>query len=422
MPSKMGIETNIQPIVDIEGVPVELLIKKYGTPLFVISEKQTRLNIAQAKHAFTTSYPKVKFAWSYKTNYINKVCNIFHKEGSLAEVVSIFELKKALNNGIEGHNIIFNGPNKSDAELEFAVKHHVTIHIDNYDELFTLEQIASKQGVTVNVAIRVNMKTCNHGEWERFGFNLENGEALNACKCITKTSSLKLVGIHCHIGTYITMMQPYMIAAKKMANLAVQIREQLNHVIEYIDMGGGFASQNTLKSQYDTGNNQIPQFKDYANCITNELYNADFSEQNRPTLILETGRALIDNTTTLLTTVLSTKRLQSGKRNITINAGVNVLFTSFWYNHEIVPTKSDSSFMECASVYGPLCMNIDCIRENVLLPNVSKGDHLAVKNVGAYNMTQWMQFINLRPSIVMIKEDGTIDLVKEKDKEEDIAY
>ena len=88
--NKFGTKTEYAPVTHIEGVAVKELIQNYGSPCFVISERQIRKNYQNAVRAFKTRYPKVQFAWSYKTNYINAVCNVFHQEGSWAEVVSGF--------------------------------------------------------------------------------------------------------------------------------------------------------------------------------------------------------------------------------------------------------------------------------------------------------------------------------------------
>jgi diaminopimelate decarboxylase len=119
--NKFGTRTEFEPVTHIESVPVKSLTGEYGSPLFVISEKQIRRNIQNATRIFRTRYPKVQFAWSYKTNYLNAVCSIFHQEGSWAEVVSGFEYNKAVRNGVPGNKIIFNGPYKSDEELILTI-------------------------------------------------------------------------------------------------------------------------------------------------------------------------------------------------------------------------------------------------------------------------------------------------------------
>ena len=114
------------------------------------------------------------------------------------------------------------------------------------------------------------------------------------------------------------------------------------------------------------------------------------------------------------------KRLADGRKAIIIDAGVNLLFTSFWYDHKITPAQSFGSGSEEVAVYGPLCMNIDVIRENVTLPVLKKGDKMVISRVGAYNMTQWMQFITLRPKIVMIDREGNTHIIRQNETTQDV--
>ena len=133
MPSKFGMKPQVEPLTHIDDNGVADLVREFGSPLFVISEKTIRETYKKAKHAFTTRYPKVQFAWSYKTNYLDAVCRVFHSEGSWAEVVSGFEYDKALLNGVKGSQIIFNGPDKNDEDLKKAVENDSLIHIDHFD-------------------------------------------------------------------------------------------------------------------------------------------------------------------------------------------------------------------------------------------------------------------------------------------------
>ncbi len=420
MPNKFGLRTEYIPKTHIDGVAVDDLIEKHGSPLFVISEKAIRQTYRQAKKAFATRYPKVQFAWSYKTNYLSAICNTFHQEGSWAEVVSGFEYDKAILNGVDGSKIIFNGPDKTVEDLEKAIKNESLIHIDHLDELYTITELATKIKKKPKVAIRINMDTGVYPMWDRFGFNYENGQAWDALNKIMRSEKLELVGLHCHIGTFMLAPSAYSTAAYKMADLALGVKKKYNHDIKYIDMGGGFASKNTLKGSYLPGSDINPTFDDFAETITSALINSNFDSDNLPLLILETGRALIDDAGYLLGTVISNKRSSTGKRTTIIDIGVNILFTSFWYDHKITPSQPFTHYSEDTTLYGPLCMNIDVVRESVSLPLMNKGDHFVIHHVGAYNMTQWMQFITLRPKVVMIDEQSKVHVIRENETIEQV--
>ena len=134
--------------------------------------------------------------------------------------------------------------------------------------------------------------------------------------------------------------------------------------------------------------------------------------ENLPLLILETGRALIDDAGSLIGSVVANKKLSDGRRTTILDVGVNLLFTAFWYEHKITPAQDFSQHTEVTSVYGPLCMNIDQIRESVSLPPMKRGDNVVISRIGAYNMTQWMQFITLRPNVVLIGMDEKPHLIR----------
>jgi diaminopimelate decarboxylase len=182
--------------------------------------------------------------------------------------------------------------------------------------------------------------------------------------------------------------------------------------LSFIDMGGGFPSPNTLKEQYLDGGQTNPRFSQYAQAISEGLSELEYPAQHLPTLVLETGRALVDEAGSLVTTVEATKRLGDGRRALVLDAGANLLFTAFWYRHDVVPAQEVGGLPEPTVLYGPLCMNIDVLRDSVSLPPLSVGDRLVFRNVGAYNVTQWMQFIALRPAVVMVGRSGEVSVIR----------
>ncbi len=413
--NKFGTKTENSPVTHIESVSVKGLLKDFGSPLFVISEKQIRRNYQNASRIFNTRYPKVQFAWSYKTNYLDSVCRIFHKEGSWAEVVSRFEYDKALGNGVPGNKIIFNGPYKTDDDLIVASNNNSLIHIDHYDELYTLIRLSEETGIKPKVAIRVNMDTGIYPKWDRFGFNYENGQAWNAITRVMNSPNLNLVGIHCHIGTFMLAASAYTIAAKNLCELVWSVKERYGKIMDYIDIGGGFPSTNTLKGAYLPGIDTVPSLDSFADAITDVILGYGFKKEELPLLIIESGRALIDDAGYLLGTVLATKRLSDGRRATILDFGINSLFTSFWYEHKVSPAQKTGDQTEEMVLYGPLCMNIDIVRESIVMPLLEKGDNVVVHRVGAYNMTQWMQFITLRPNVVLIDETNQVHVIRNKE-------
>lgn len=400
------------PYASIDGVPVEELVQAYGSPLYVVSEAVLRRKYNELYRAFSLRYPSVAISYSYKTNYLSTICSILHQEGALAEVVSGFEYEIAESLGVPGNQIIFNGPLKRPAELTKAISQGARIHIDSYDELAMVEELAQKLGRTVPVAIRLNMSV-GPLAWDRFGFNLENGQAMDAAYRVLSSPWLKLVGLHEHLGTFILDPDLYRQMAEKLANFAKSLIDY-GVTLEYLDIGGGYASHNTLHDQWLPADYATPTFDQYADAICPTLIKN--LPQPLPLLIMEPGRALVDEAVQMLTSVVSVRYMTSGQKGVVVDAGVNLLSNVAWYRYEIraatlAGSISAGSILEEVNIYGPLCMNIDVLQQKVALPPLRAGDILIIKNVGAYNFTQSTQFIQPRPAIVLINE-GEVEVIR----------
>ncbi len=415
--NKVGHRGNLASKTQIDGIDVERLVKTFGSPLFAFSEATLLGRIGESRSALQMHLPRARLCWSYKTNYLGAICALFHKAGSLAEVVSGMEYEMARRLGVPGNEIVFNGPSKTEEELHRATREQAIIHADHFEELRMLERIAQETHTKPKVGIRVALDAGIVPRWDRFGFSLESGSADQAAKFIASSPHLEMGGLHTHIGTYILDPSAYGRAATKLAGFAEHVEATLGCTPTHLDFGGGFASTNTLATQYHSGA-LVPHQEEYIRAIGRALSQC---RMKKLPVYLETGRALVDDCGTLLSTVLATKRLPSGRNSIIIDAGVNLLFTAWWYRLEIQPARPSDGFIEDTTVYGPLCMNIDCVRETVPLPTLSEGDILLIRPVGAYTFTQSMQFIHLRPACVLISERGDVELIRRREVLDDLV-
>jgi diaminopimelate decarboxylase len=420
MMNKFSRVQSMQPQTHIDGVPVDTLVEMYGSPVFVFSEKTMVARFRELRDAFSRRFAKVRITWSYKTNYLDAICKVFHREGAWAEVVSEFEWEKARHLGVPGDRIHLNGPLKTEAVLRRVLPEGTIVHIDNFDELALLERLATEMNITPKVAIRVNLAVESIPAWSRFGFNLENGQARTAATRVITGKKLDLVGLHCHLGTFILDTAAYREQAQKLAGLANELLRAHGLMLSFLDIGGGFASRSKLKATYLAGDQAAPPFDRYAAACAEGMAALDYPPGQEPTIVLETGRALIDDAGTLISTVLANKRMPDGQRGVVVDAGVNVLFTSFWYDHDVVPAQPFGGISEPTVMYGPLCMNIDVVRDTILFPPMRTGDRVVFRNVGAYNVTQWMQFITYRPAVVMVSVDGRHAVIRKREQLETI--
>jgi diaminopimelate decarboxylase len=403
----------------IDGITISDLVAGFGSPLFVMSERTLRQQYHYVNSAFSTRYPNVKFAWSYKTNYLNAICSLFHQEGLMAEVVSQFEYEKARALGVPGENIIFNGPYKGEI-LEQAFKENAIINIDNFNEIIVIEEIARKMKKRLKVGIRVNMDTGVYPQWFKFGFNIENKQAYEAVNRIMRSEHLRLNGIHSHIGTFILDPNAYKTEVEKMVLFMQEIEKEFNIAIEYIDIGGGFPSKSRLKGIYLPPEVTVPPIEEYAEAVCSTLLRM-LKPNAYPRLYVESGRALVDESGYLITTVVANKYLPDGVKSYYVDSGINMLYTAGWYNFSILPDKQIQGIPENCRIFGSLCMNIDIISELEYLPPLNPGNRLVIHPVGAYNITQWMQFIFYRPAVVMVMESGSVECIRRKEHLEDVT-
>ncbi|WP_428826704.1 hypothetical protein ACLIKD_00390 [Azonexus sp. IMCC34842] len=424
----------------IDGIPVAELVEKFGSPLFVFSEHQIREKARHLREAFKSRYPNTSFAWSYKTNYLAAVCQVFHQEGWIAEVVSDFEYEKARKLGIAGKDIVFNGPYKPRAILEVAIRERALIQIDNWDELCLIEELVKDIPQPLNVGIRVWLDAGIRPIWSKFGFSLESGEAGRVAARIVANPKLQLHTLHTHIGTYILEPAAYGIAARKLVGLREQIRVEYQHLVPCLNLGGGFPSQSVLHGMVGSPELLIPAIERYADAVTAVLN--ELPHKLRPALRFETGRHLIDEAGYLLSSVVAVKGVRhpvvtgadwslrdykeqlilgdDAKASYLIDAGVTLLYTGAWYQINVYPAEARNAPLSPVRLYGPLCMAIDVVRYSVDLPPLNVGDVLTLHPVGAYNVTQSMQFITYRPAVIMINQQGVPELIRRREVLNDV--
>ncbi|MDP2863173.1 MAG: alanine racemase [Desulfobacterales bacterium] len=401
---------------EIEGYPVKKLTEDFGSPLFVVSEAILRSRYRDLYEAFSKRYPKTTIAYSYKTNYLSGICAVLHQEGAWAEVVSGFEYEMARRLGITGEKIVFNGPYKKPADLARAFSEGATVNLDSYDEFNTAKQVAETLGRPSKVGIRVNMQL-NYPAWDKFGFSLEDDRAYDICRQISQNKYLKLTGLHCHTGTFIIDPGIYRRLIENLISLAVKAEKIPGVAISYLDIGGGFASGNTLLSQLMPGQTTSPAPDHYAEAVCDVLNKRANELKNSPALFMEPGRSIVDESMFLLSKVVSVKETASGNRFAIIDAGVNLLPTAYYYKHDVISDREGPA--EQVDVFGPLCMQIDVVRRGASLPAPKPGDIITIKNVGAYNFSQSMHFIFLKPAVILLGSGG-IDVLRRAETYEDV--
>jgi len=390
------------------------LTTAYGSPLYVMLEDVVRDSYRRLSGALRDSGLRAQVAFSVKTNFLTSVCKVFEEEGAVAEIVSGFEYEVAQRAGFPDSRIVFNGPFKSAVELA-RLAGRIRINAETMGELDELDSIGRRTDVIVPAGLRISLPI---GEvpWSRFGFNLASGEAREAIEHVARLANVSLAGLHCHIGTNITRLEAYEAATRMMCELALALRES-GVALDYIDLGGGLAAPRSRLLTIPEESWDVPSLEAWAATVA-AAFGAYFRGNDAPLLMLEPGRSLVSEAGIVLVTVVSTKR--AGDRlAVTTDGGINIV-PSTGIKHELRNLTSPEAPMEPVDVFGPLCMQVDCISNETLLPEPQVGDVIGVFDTGAYDFAHSLQFIRLRPAVVML--DGSLDarLIRRAESPEDL--
>ncbi len=407
--------TYFTPLWQYPSIDYKQLCEDYGTPLFVFSPDVLRDNIRQFKQALEKHYPHHQLAFSVKTNYLPYVLKKIIESGVSLEIISGLELDLVEKMGLIDQRTIVNGPLKTDDELARIVEYNCIINVDNISELKALEKLGQQKGQTFNIGLRI-CASIGDIYWKRFGFNAEDGEVDVVLKKVKQEMPhLNVVGFHIHLGTNLIDPDYFRQSATLVATLARQYSAEGLIDLQYLDLGGGFATEHPFKDK-DPEKWQVPDIETYIRTIA-EPIKAQFGN-DFPRLILEPGRALIDSAMIVLTKVERMRGL--AQNEAVVDVGINVFSSGKFRRHNFIRVDNETNqpVADNYTFYGPLCMRSDCLGEAVPLPPMRPGDILAIDYAGAYSITQSWRFIRFQPAFVAV-ENNQITLMRRR---EDIDY
>ena len=387
------------------------LANKYGTPLYVYDFDYMRGQYRKLKEAFEGQ--KSLVAYAVKANSNLSVIELFAKEGSGADCVSIGEVKRAITAGIKPYKIIFSGVGKSDEEIKEALELKILmINVESEAELMRVEAVAKEMGVEARISIRVNpnvdpkthpyISTGLHEN--KFGVEIDMAKRMYIYA--KNSQHLDPVGIHFHIGSQLTQLEPIAEAAEIIADL-VRSLHAINVDIKFFDIGGG------LGVQYS--NEKLIEPKDYASAIVNALKGLDL------TIVCEPGRYLSANGGYLLTKVLYEK--QNGSKRFTIvDAAMNDLLRPSLYNaaHQIELLEDREGEKSKTDIVGPICESGDFLGKDVEMPKLERGDLLVVKSAGAYGFTMASNYNTRGRACEVACEGGECRVIRRRESFEDL--
>ena len=409
------------------GVDTVELANEYGTPLYVMDEQVVR-NSLRLFHDSMNKYYNGNGEVHYASKAFScmEMCRIVASEGDGLDVVSIGELYTAVKSGFPMEKIGFHGNNKTNEELEYAVKVGVGhIIVDNIDELHRLEKISAEKGAQPNIMFRIKPGIDAHthdfvktGQIDsKFGFALETGEAFEAVKEAVSCKNVRLFGLHCHIGSQIFDIAPFEEAAKVMLAFIAKIKNELNYEIEGLNLGGGFGIK------YVAENDPKP-FEVYLEKVS-EVVKSECASLGLklPKMFIEPGRSIAGPAGITLYTVGARKEIPNIRTYISVDGGMadNPRYILYGSEYDaVVANKAGEERSEKVTIAGKCCESGDLIGEKMPLQHAESGDIIAVCATGAYNYSMSSNYNRLQKPAVVFVNNGKSRIAVKRETLDDI--
>jgi diaminopimelate decarboxylase len=396
-----------------EGVKINDLARRFGTPLYVYSYHTLVDHFLKLKTALGEVKPLI--CYSVKANSNLAILKALVGKGAGLDIVSGGELFRAIKAGCPAEKIVYASVGKTDSEIESAIKRKILFfNVESFPELRNINRIAAKLRRVVNVAIRINPdvepkthKFITTGKITN-KFGIDFGNAYKIFLVRDEFASLNICGLHIHIGSQITDSAPYVAAITKVTGFIAKLKK-IDVCLEYLNIGGG------LGIIYD---NETPQTaKKFADMVLPLL------KETKLKIILEPGRFIVGNAGILVAKVLYIKPTPK-KKFIIVDAGMNDLIRPALYgaHHQVLPSRAvTGAKTEKVDVVGPICESGDFFAKERMMPRVKEGDHLAIMSAGAYGFSMSSNYNSRRRAAEVLVVKNRTFLIRKREINEDLV-
>ncbi|MDL2287509.1 diaminopimelate decarboxylase [Eubacteriales bacterium OttesenSCG-928-G02] len=393
------------------GMNTVELAKKYGTPLYLIDENYIENAMQNYKNTVLKYFtPNSSIAFASKSLSYVDIYRTAKNAGIYADTVSPGEIFTALKAGFDPAKIFFHGNNKTDTDIEYAIKNNIGYFVlDNLEEIEAVDRIAKQNNIKQKAILRLspgidphtNKKVVTGNVDSKFGIAIETNQAFEVVKHILTKQNIDFLGFHCHIGSQIFDSEPFIDASKAMFNFVLKTKNDLGYTTKIVNLGGGFGVR-YHESQPVLDIDKI--LSEVSSVIKNICGENDIPI---PDIFFEPGRSIVAAAGMTLYSVGSKKTITGYKTYISIDGGMPdnpryALYQSLY--SAIIANNADSPRSITATIAGRCCESGDLIQEDVPMQDCKRGDILAVLVTGAYNYSMASNYNKLpRPPIVSIK-------------------
>ncbi len=381
-----------------EKVPLEAIAQVVGTPFYVYSAGAMRARLVEFQEAFAAR--PALFCYAIKANHNLAVIRTLARAGAGADTVSGGEIERALRAGVDPARIVFAGIAKTDDEIRFALRTGVLqLNVESVPELLRIDAVARELEMQAPVAFRINpdvdagtlSKISTGRKGDKFGVPFEEAGDLYALAA--SLTGIRPEGLHLHIGSQITRLEPFAVAYRRGIELLRTIRAA-GIPLRRLDLGGGFGVRYRDEEP-------VPPSA-FAALVQGLTVGLDVE------LVFEPGRALVAEAGALVASVIYRKE-SGGRRFLILDAGMNVLIRPALYDawHEVLPLAEPAleAHIEPMDVVGPICESSDIFGRDRYLPLLDAGDRVAFLSAGAYGSVMSSDY-NSRVSAAEVLVDG----------------
>lgn len=417
----LGAKINKKGRLEIGGVDMVELAKRFGTPLYVVDEGTVRQSCRAYRKAFK-GYEKFQPVFASKALSIKGILKIMNEERVGADVSTSGELYTALKAGCDPKKIYFHGNNKLEDEIIYALKSGIWCFVvDNLDELALLDRLTKKLKTKANIMFRVNPGIEAHThEFIRTGavdskFGISKTELDKAVELALTCGNLSLIGLHSHIGSQIFDVKPFCAEVEVLFKMMSRIKKQFGIELRELNIGGGIGIAYTEKDKN-------PSIEKYASEIIKALNK--FSNRydiSLPKLVIEPGRSLVGRAGITLYTVGTVKKIPGIRTYAVIDGGMSdnpryILYQARYSAFLAGNMRAKKNQM--ITIAGRACESGDIIIKDIRFPSLKRGDVIAVASTGAYNYSMASNYNRIaRPAVVLVNKGKARVIVRRETKE-----
>lgn len=411
----------------IGGADAVELARQFGTPAYILDENVIRANCREYLRAATAEFGADALPlYASKALCFTGIYKIAAEEGMGVDCVSGGELYTAKAAGFPAERIYFHGNNKTDRDIKDAMDMGVgRFVVDNLDELCAVSAEAVSRGITQDILLRITPGIDPHTHKaivtgnvdSKFGSAIVTGQAMEIVKKAISTHGVRLIGLHCHIGSQIFDIEPFADAADIMVRFIAHIKRECSYEIKELNLGGGLGVRYT---EYDREINYAQAIADIAKIVRT------YCRENgirMPRVILEPGRSLVAAAGATLYTVGSVKEIPDFRNYISVDGGMpdNPRYALYQSQYTaLIANKAAEPRDYRATLAGRCCESGDLLGENMEIQKAERGDILAVLVTGAYNYSMASNYNRLpRPPVIMVK-DGEARIAVRRESYEDL--